>query len=416
MRKTRPLRSVTACSAVVALLTFGTTSATAEAVPALPGFTWSDDGEAIVAIEQSNGTSVALVRLVEGSTGRIRSEMRGESLSAELGGQAPAVRDLRVFASSKGDRVLFESAGTWILWTTDDGSLATLDELAGSVGKPRFSPDGRRLTWLREGDLWMLDLEQKKPVRLSRGSSAEAWFEWSPMGRTVALPARDANGRGKIWLVDVESAEQYEIDCEPFGEPLALRWRFDGGALAVLTQSTDGSTQTLALCHPEKLYCRPLARRPAITDRSLDEDFRFLSDGFLWSPVVGDGAIAFFDTLGRQRKVLVPEREGLLGISALFRATREVAVARAAPGGTVQLLLTRLPDGGSREIATGVGLPPTAISESQRTWVRPDKDAHGNLTGYLLERIDGTRIRAFAPSGAPSASTNGTGSEDAGDS
>ncbi len=108
--------------------------------------------------------------------------------------------------------LLFASAGA--LFRIDaDGGAPTRVDLGGPASSPAVSPDGTRLAFLREGDLWMWPLnDSAAPTRLTQvavagiatvqlgtynradveigtGIWGASWrpFAWSPDGRTIAV-------------------------------------------------------------------------------------------------------------------------------------------------------------------------------------------------------------------------------------
>lgn len=382
------------------LLAVAVSGAGAKSGAPLAGFAWSDDGTMLVAVESENERIVA-VRLVDGASGTLRGELLAKSLSAAFDGASPDADELRLLVGRMGRRVLLANGERTVVWTPETGDARSLEALPAVFDGPRFSPDGDRLGYVVDAELWSLDLDTLTASRLAVAVAVavEAQFAWSPDGRKLAFAQSDADGGRSLAVVDLDDPRPRTLDTDPLGAVLGFDWRFDTGALGVIARSSDGG-QSLGLCHPDRLYCRPLARRSGSTGPRID-DFRFLADGFLWGSNAGEAALAFYDTLGRQLRSVVSENERLLDIVALFGATREVLVAVAGESGAVRLLLAELHGGQPRQIGTAPGWPPVAISETLRAWVRPRKDADDHVVGYLLEGIDGTAIRSFSTSGAP---------------
>ncbi|MBL8268599.1 S9 family peptidase, partial [Steroidobacter sp.] len=83
---------------------------------------------------------------------------------------------------------------------------------AQSASMPRFSPDGRWVSFLREGQLWLLDrkggTEARKVTDIRGGIGS---YAWSPDSRRLAIgyreetsPPKDANGKEtpEPWVID----------------------------------------------------------------------------------------------------------------------------------------------------------------------------------------------------------------------
>jgi len=370
----------------------------------LPDYRWSLDGTLLAAVERRARVVIA-VRLVDGATGAVRGTLDGNLLAAAAGRETVRT-DIEVGIAPGGARAVLAIEDRAVLWTPASGEVAPLDALAGRAATVRLSPDGERVAYLDANvNLWALELAAHRALQLTRDVAVGNELAWSPDGRMLAYPARDAAGRLFVAVVEVEDPAPRRLETEAFGTPGALRWRFDAGAVGVVTRAADNSRLELLLCHSLRSHCRPLARREWRGGRAGVDDLRFLADGFLWGPAAGDGELAFFDTLGRERRDLLPAGHRLLGIAALFTATQEVAVVSelAAEPGIVRLSLVDVRRGTRREIATGTAWPAAVISETLRAWVRPRQTAAGTVDGYLLERIDGTPILAFALSGAPAA-------------
>ncbi|HEV7825557.1 MAG TPA: hypothetical protein VGP02_11670 [Mycobacteriales bacterium] len=64
----------------------------------------------------------------------------------------------------------------------------------GDARRPRWSPDGRRLAFLRGTDLWVAAGDGSSPTRVARGAGGPAW---SPDGRWLAYVGDD----GTLWRI-----------------------------------------------------------------------------------------------------------------------------------------------------------------------------------------------------------------------
>jgi dipeptidyl aminopeptidase/acylaminoacyl peptidase len=83
------------------------------------------------------------------------------------------------FAANKTvNRIWFKAVG---------GEAKELDLGTGSQTRPRFSPDGKKLTYQSGGQVWLVDLGTKEKHQLSKLSGDAEGQTWSPDGKWVAF-------------------------------------------------------------------------------------------------------------------------------------------------------------------------------------------------------------------------------------
>ncbi len=74
------------------------------------------------------------------------------------------------------------------IWFKASGSAARELELGGgSQSRPRFSPDGKRLAYQAEGQVWLVDLATKTKRQLTHLSGGAEGQTWSPDGKWLAF-------------------------------------------------------------------------------------------------------------------------------------------------------------------------------------------------------------------------------------
>jgi Tol biopolymer transport system component len=94
------------------------------------------------------------------------------------------------------------------------------------------SPDGTRLVFQAVGKLWIMDLPDGAPKRLTADSFAPGEFSpsWSPDGSTIAFASWDDEQHGELWIVPGTGGAPRAITTDP-GEYLNPMWSPDGKTL-----------------------------------------------------------------------------------------------------------------------------------------------------------------------------------------
>ena len=95
------------------------------------------------------------------------------------------------------------------------------------------SPDGKRIVFQAIHKLWLMDLPNGKPTRLTPSSFTAGEFSpaWSPDGKTIAFTSWDDEKHGQLWTIASGGGEPHAITKQP-GEYLNPTWSADGATLA----------------------------------------------------------------------------------------------------------------------------------------------------------------------------------------
>jgi Tol biopolymer transport system component/DNA-binding winged helix-turn-helix (wHTH) protein len=117
-------------------------------------------------------------------------------------------------------RIAFVStrSGTAEVWTSQlDGSApARLTDLRTACRHPRWSPDGRFLTFvasqpgIRWQNIYVVDTSSGLVRRLTSGSSSDSWPTWSHDGRWVYFSSDDGRAR-EIWKVPMDGGPVTQV-------------------------------------------------------------------------------------------------------------------------------------------------------------------------------------------------------------
>ncbi len=179
----------------------------------LPGYTWSKDGRHIY-ISQGGK-----IRKLEVESGEVRT--------------IPFEADIH--------RVISEQAYHKFEVPFDEFEAKFLRWYA-------LSPDGSKAAFQAIGRIWVMDVPNGTPRRLTRDNFEPFEFSpsWSPDSRSIAFASwEDING-GKLWKADVRNSRTTELTKE-FGEYLHPAWSRDGSKIiAIKGSGTTYRGRTLA--------------------------------------------------------------------------------------------------------------------------------------------------------------------------
>jgi TolB protein len=107
--------------------------------------------------------------------------------------------------SPKGSRILFTwwtfDEGRGLAWVRPDGSgLETLELYAG---RGRFSPDGKRIAYERDGNIKLMNLAGRRTRLLTSDASSDGYApDWSPDGTQITY-----TGPGGLYLLNVKTGQ-----------------------------------------------------------------------------------------------------------------------------------------------------------------------------------------------------------------
>lgn len=197
-------------------------------------------------------------------------------------------------------------------------SPGMLAQISGP-GEPRWSPDGRRLSYLRsfnaEGRLFVQPSEGGAPIQVTSdpmaapgGAYRGGHSAWSPDGASLAYLAED----GKLWVVASTGGIAHRLS-EGEGSQHGPAWSPDGRSIAYVDETEERETIVVASVptdgHPT--WPRPLSDADFVLDPAWSPDGRFLA----WQQwnvpeMPWDGSeIVLADVASGERRVVAGSRE-----------------------------------------------------------------------------------------------------------
>ena len=85
------------------------------------------------------------------------------------------------------------------------GAPTQLTASEKAVGDPQWSPDGRRLAFIRDDELWVVEADGSRSTRVVAKPGGAKTGRWSPDGRRLAFLSR-RRGWSQVWLIDAPGA------------------------------------------------------------------------------------------------------------------------------------------------------------------------------------------------------------------
>jgi Tol biopolymer transport system component len=163
-----------------------------------------------------------------------------------FGDEKAAYDDADPQFSPDGKRLLFRSnrGGAWELYTADldggdpvqltrDAANDAISKHAyGGEGPPRWSPDGKRIVWMRKFpergyDLWTMDADGGNARALTdNGMIDDAYPSWSPDGQRIAFDS-NRDGNNEIYLMKADGSDVVRATYTPKAELAPLWIRID---------------------------------------------------------------------------------------------------------------------------------------------------------------------------------------------
>jgi tricorn protease len=176
--------------------------------------------------------------------------------------------DIHSFAvSPTGKRALFDARGDIFSVPAENGIVENLTETQGVREIfPAWSPDGKYISYFSDatGEYEIYLLENRKgaqPRQLTRNSSAWKYQpEWSPDSKYLVYSDRTM----KLWLLDVETGRQQEIDSAAASEIRHYAFSPDSEWITYPKEGSNGQASVW-------VYHIPSAKKHQLTDNTFSD-------------------------------------------------------------------------------------------------------------------------------------------------
>jgi dipeptidyl aminopeptidase/acylaminoacyl peptidase len=142
----------------------------------------------------------------------------GSGLTIEAIVAVDSPREFRIHPRDRVVAYTAEAAGSRQLFTLSLRGTGTPPvQITASdkpVGDPQWSPDGRRLAFVREDEIWIVEADGSRLTKVVAKPGGGRDPRWSPDGRRLAFISR-RRGWSQVWLIDAPVPRRGRPQREP---------------------------------------------------------------------------------------------------------------------------------------------------------------------------------------------------------
>ena len=201
-------------------------------------------------------------------------------------------REFRIHPRERAVAYTAEVAGARQLFTLSlRGTGAPAIQVTASekpISEPQWSPDGRRLAFVRDDEIWIVEADGSRLTRVVPKPGGGRDPQWSPEGRRLAFLSR-RRGWSQVWLIDAPVPRRGRPQRDP-RPPEArvltpsgvdverMAWSPDGNRMAVMAQQSPDALDTSQIAIVEIATGNS---EVVAGERSHDTGAHWLADGSL---------------------------------------------------------------------------------------------------------------------------------------
>jgi dipeptidyl-peptidase-4 len=341
-----------------------------------------------------------------------------------------------------GGLILVSLSGKLYVVERASGKIRALKTGPGTILDPQFSPDGKRVAYVLDHDLYVLDLATQTERRLTTEGKPErthglaefvaqeemgrfSGYWWSPDSRSLVYEEADAAGV-EVWYVadpirpeqpphptyyprpgkanvqvrlgvlPVTGGQTVWLDWDRERYPYLARARWDKqGPLTLVVQNREQTELQLLRTDPVNGKTAPLVteRDPAWLNLE-KEVLRWLPNGhgFLWmSEQAGGPRLELRDPSGSLVRVVVPVQAGFQGLVDVDAEAQQLVYRASTDPTQSQLFRVSLEGGEPAALTTEPGIHSATFARNHSLYVRQSMlpDAMPRTT---VHRADGSLI------------------------
>jgi dipeptidyl-peptidase 4 len=295
---------------------------------------WSPDGKKLSFVQRDQADERGELWYADPSTGEKKllvSEARMAGLAPPIGATKNEREKERVTRyhvaqyqwAPDSRHLLFNSQGQLWLYDTDNSTAVALTSAPEPSADPKFSPDGARLAYVREHNLYVRPLSGKREKQLTKDNaggnqlngevdwvyaeelSVRSNYFWSPDGGSIAYLQMD-EGRVPSYPITDWLGGKPRVEMQRYpnaGDP-------NPGVRLGVVAASGGKTRWVELADKEEIYI---------------PRFGWVRDGVLWAEVLNREQtkmdLYFIDARsGHSKKVLTEsDPEGWINVNDVFR-------------------------------------------------------------------------------------------------